>query len=154
MAQLELLGIPSQALPMPFCALSLRPHRAVYGKNYVPMLDIGSTAPLNGAYCKPRNPVLTGQEAIPSLQKCNPSHVVSALTTSIRNLSAGYHLCNAALPWAGEWRDLFDSKAGEGAASVRKLWASTFQSECVAKLENLLQSASAYTGPEAEILSP
>jgi len=55
-------------------------------------------------------------------------------------------------PGPANGADLFDSKAGEGAVALRKLWASTLQSECVAKLGVVLQSASAYTGPEAEVL--
>jgi len=113
-AQLEFLGIHSRALPLRFCTLSQRSYPGGVWKD-VPALDIGSTAPLSGAKCRPCNPVLTGQEAIAALQKCSPSHGLPY--DPPRKADGSLHLCNATLPWPSDWEDLFDSKAGQGAAS-------------------------------------
>ncbi|XP_019189956.1 PREDICTED: uncharacterized protein LOC109184412 [Ipomoea nil] len=148
-AQLETQKVSYSVRHVPFCVVTN--HRYEFPPSspfYVPVAEIFSRSPLNGAKCKPCTPFCGG----------------SCVGSVMGGLEDGWgwsgwgndtlRLCDANADWEEGWEKLFDRGVGKKLASARKRVKSLDFGRCVNDFEVMKGKTTSWVAPpEAEICS-
>lgn len=151
---LRFLDVPTESAEFPFCTLTLRSYTFPPNAWGVPVFSLRTSAPVNGAKCRPCFPSLAGQDAAALLGTLLPQGGLPwdppGGPTAQRG--GGYEMCNASGAWGPGWGAAFDQQAGREAASARALLSGLTFRECLLKLQGFLEPVRAYSGPQARML--
>ena len=131
--QLEVKGVPYKFFEFQFCIVSRRKYGWPPG---VPVASISSKGPLNGAKCRPCDPISNGTEAMSIIQGLDRGHGWIGNVEEIE-------LCNATVDWEPNWRDVYHNVFVSLNQSV---------SECIQANEELRKEVQLWDAPIAKVI--
>lgn len=140
-AQLKIRGIKLARLDFPFCVITRRTFPFVDRPEEVPVVPIGSAVTLNGVYCKPCTPMLTGQRAFDKM---------GGYRKSLRWFGTpreGAEICNSTAEWERDWEHAFDVKVGAQLAAERHAFRNETFDACKRRVANLVKEIVVWRGP-------
>ncbi|GJP75332.1 hypothetical protein CLOP_g5784 [Closterium sp. NIES-67] len=146
--QLEVANVSVGRADLPFCVVS----RRVYPDGMMPVAALTSTAPLNGAKCRPCTDPATGYEAIHRLHYYAPMAHIGPPASKRRAYGRGIHLCNERQPWEANWSAVFDQTVGPKLAEMRRAIMAVRENvrECSRNFAKMTRAAEAWHGPAPE----
>ncbi|CAI5488122.1 unnamed protein product [Closterium sp. Naga37s-1] len=149
-AQLEVANVSLGRADLPFCVMS----RRVYPHSMMPVAALSSSAPLNGAKCRPCVPSHTGYETVHRLHYFAPMSHIGRPLRNQRLYGRGIDLCNEREPWASNWTAVFDATVGEKLGAMRRAIMAVQEDvkECTRSFAQMTRVAEAWQGPAAEAM--
>jgi hypothetical protein len=142
-AQLRIRDVKLKRLDFPFCVITRRTFPFVDRPEEVPVVPIGSAVTLNGVYCKPCTPMLTGQAAF---------NKMGSYRKSLRWFGKpreGAEICNSTAEWEGGWERAFDAKVGTKLARQRGFYHNETLDACKERVAGFVEEVPIWRGPSA-----
>ncbi|KAK8936274.1 hypothetical protein KSP39_PZI013227 [Platanthera zijinensis] len=137
-AQLTISKVRAQEMPQPFCVVSDRRYGFPPGRRGVPVASMETSAPLNGAKCRPCAPTF-GSECLK----------LDGGWSSPEWTEGGIEICNATGAWEEGWESVFDGMAGDVAAIGRRQVMAAEQIGCEEDFERLRRRTEIWDAPPA-----
>jgi hypothetical protein len=156
MRQLEVSHVKYKFDDFRFCVLTARRYSWPLKQWDVPVASIKSKGALNGAKCKPCQPVLTGEAARQAIEGLNPgwgwTNPVEDTGWGWLNPAKDVQLCGSSLDLDPDWEYIFDDASGLEAASNLKWITNRPEEQCIDELHQFMQLWEIWDGPGAETI--
>eukprot|EP00897_Mesotaenium_endlicherianum_P007289 jgi/Mesen1/6589/ME000338S05762 len=144
-AQFDATGISVARANVSFCILT---RRFYPWKDGPPIPSMGSSAPLNGAKCRPCTPRLTGTKAVERLRRIAKEGSTRWLGPALE----GIDLCDASGKWELKWQHAYVLAAGkEQAARGSRLQRQPLRN-CTFSFEQLRQRVQLWYAPRSKAI--